>query len=324
MTSRPTPPRRRPNGPSGFTLVELLVVIGIIALLISILLPALQKAREAGNTVKCLSNARQLSTALIMMQAEKGHVVTTTDSAAAMAADPGRKKWLYADNGAGGSYVADWASTMLPYLSSAKKDIIRGNDQIPEVFMCPSDAHRFDDPAGYYPGNNFVPAAGTDYVRISYGINIDITSIVNPASGRSEHHPGGTIGVVDGPNPTAYGGTRIGEALGAKLDQVQKSSEVLLFADAGVRPFLPASPMDRQDSLLYTTNYMTFNGGDPNKWGTLGGIMETSWLKGRVPRERHGDPKKNPKINIAFADGHGETVLFSDFDRIRVSPYKRP
>jgi prepilin-type N-terminal cleavage/methylation domain-containing protein len=59
----------------GFTLVELLVVIGIIALLISMLLPALNKARQAAETASCLAQLRSLGQAAAIYQAEyRGHV----------------------------------------------------------------------------------------------------------------------------------------------------------------------------------------------------------------------------------------------------------
>jgi len=69
------------TSPRGFTLVELLIVIAIIAVLIAILLPAVMRAKEMANRAVCLSNIRQLQLGWIAYANEhKGHFCTAVDS----------------------------------------------------------------------------------------------------------------------------------------------------------------------------------------------------------------------------------------------------
>lgn len=119
---------------SGFTLVELLVVIGIIALLISILLPALNRAREAANTVACASNLRQIGIYLnFYTQEHKGWFPPENDG--------GNMTWegiLIA------SSVGDDRETQRAkyFVNPANPSLGYMNDRAYGIFYCPTNASR--------------------------------------------------------------------------------------------------------------------------------------------------------------------------------------
>jgi len=226
-----TPTRR------AFTLVELLVVIGIIALLISILLPSLQKARQAANAAYCMSNMKQLMLAdTLWANDHNGYLVKpyfndgpqTGDWASPIPSGPGSFgepyqgtiNWYINSNDQ--NWCADWYSALnTPYIRNKK------------VFLCP------DDLSGY------------SYKNTQYG---GWPPETDPTFGQVCNFPGSYRCCYS--NQPAY-------AEGYRLAKLPLSSQSIVFAEG--TPNL--SPSDYYQGLSWWGTYE--DGVGPNTYGNV-------------------------------------------------------
>ena len=132
---------------TAFTLVELLVVITIIGILISLLLPAVQAARESARRAQCMNNLKQLGLAVLMHEQQQGHF-PTGGWGSGWQADP--------DQGFGEAQPGGWLFTILPFIEqealfnigagqpgwpvpSDKRAALARRNEVPlAVFHCPT------------------------------------------------------------------------------------------------------------------------------------------------------------------------------------------
>jgi prepilin-type N-terminal cleavage/methylation domain-containing protein/prepilin-type processing-associated H-X9-DG protein len=308
-----------------FTLVELLVVIGIIALLISILLPALSKARQHAVTAACLSNLHQMDIGLMLYQGDNKGV------------DPGEygsATWMLAI----GKYIApSWFDPQNPPAkyaltfpvppTSFSQQLAACAQFSPRVWFCPQAplANAMADGTGKAInaasgswGTTTIPwGPGTEgnmyYLCGSYGMNGFIYNLNN-----SIQNYGGTTA----PEPAYWSGlsgTNYANYF-VNPQYTKQASNTPTFFDCGWHEAYPQNfllsgfpsvdqPPDTLQKVL----------GGCNMLGTPGAntpVLTADYSQMcRICMARHG-----PAVNVAFMDGHAQTVPLAQLWGLQWSP----
>jgi prepilin-type N-terminal cleavage/methylation domain-containing protein/prepilin-type processing-associated H-X9-DG protein len=278
---------------SGFTLVELLVVIGIIAVLISILLPALGAARRQSNTVKCMASLKQIGNSLqLYAQDNKGYWPSARDRLAGTSGVPGTA----ADHHSWTDLLAKYMMKIAPqnYVDIAS---IRRNSVI---WGCPewTRANDFDANAA---------AAAAENVYTGYGMQYY----------PSYFEDGGKLeGLAHWRNS---GGIVRGGYVKATVWQRRPSASRGVIADSQ----WDIIAMENTAFDAKTTNYWPVNNVSMQADGStpkLFAVDARHGKRGSNPRQSLGSSKS---INMLFADLHVEPVTPKDA-HFAIRPVKPP